>query len=171
MKLHDSKPFGGKGCLSQSEIDKLQAYCGLAIRRNVRNLEVMKRAVWAVFFHKLLTNEKPQHGIYPSDGDSWCKFKNSASPGVSHEHKHSLPATVMDAIKPVFRDLAGVDPLKKCFHGKAHNPNEHVNSVIWRRISKTVFVRLDTLKFGVYDAVFCFNDGVAKRNVLNMSGM
>jgi hypothetical protein len=23
----------------------------------------MKRAVWAVFFHKLLTNEKPQHGV------------------------------------------------------------------------------------------------------------
>jgi hypothetical protein len=54
----------------------------------------------------------------------------------------------MDAIKPVIRDLTGVDPLKKCFHGKTHNPNEHVNSVIWTRIPKTVVVGLDTLKFG-----------------------
>jgi hypothetical protein len=77
----------------------------------------------------------------------------------------------MDAIKPVFRDLAGADPLKKCFHGKSDSPNEHVNSVVWTRISKTVFVRLDTLKFGVYDAVLCFNDGVAKRCVLNMLGV
>jgi hypothetical protein len=78
----------------------------------------------------------------------------------------------MDAIRPVFRDLSGVDLLKKYFHGKTHNPNEHVNSVIWTRISKTVFVRPDTLKLWVYDAVLCFNDGVAKRNdVLNILGV
>jgi hypothetical protein len=49
IKLHDKKPLGGKGCLTQSETDKLQNYCGLAIGRNVNNLEVMKRAVWALF--------------------------------------------------------------------------------------------------------------------------
>jgi hypothetical protein len=85
----------------------------------------MKRAVWTIFFHKLLTNERPQHGVCPSGGDIWCKFKNSASSGVACERKHSLPAAVMDAIKPVFRDLAGVSLLKKCFHKKTHNPNEH----------------------------------------------
>jgi hypothetical protein len=68
--------------------------------------------------------------------------------GFAYEHKHSLPAALMDAIKPLFRDLAGVGPLKERFHGKTHNPNEHVNFVIWTRISKTVFVRLDRLKFG-----------------------
>jgi hypothetical protein len=73
--------------------------------------------------------------------------------GLHMNIKHSLPAAVMDKIKPVFRDLAGVDPLRKCFHGKTHNPNEHVNSVIGTRISKTVFVMFDTLRFGVYDAV------------------
>jgi hypothetical protein len=116
----------------------------------------------------LLTNEKPQHGLCASGGESWCKFKNSASSGAAYEHKHSLPAAVMDAIKPVFMDLACVDPLKKCFCGKTHNPNEHVNSVIWTRISKTVSVRLDTLKFRVCDAVLCFNDSVAKGNVPNI---
>jgi hypothetical protein len=34
------------------------------------------------------------------------------------------------------------------------------------------FVRLDTLKFGVYDVVFCFDDGVAKKNnALNLLGL
>jgi hypothetical protein len=61
----------------------------------------------------------------------------TASSGVAYEHKHTVPAAVMDAFKPVFRDLAGVAPLKKCFHGKIHNRNEHVTSVIWTRISKT----------------------------------
>jgi hypothetical protein len=123
-KLHDSKPVEGEGHPTQSEIEKLQNYYDVAIGRNVCNLEVMKRAVWAVFFHKLLTNKKPQHGVCPSGGDSWCKFKNSASSGFAYEHKHSLPAAVTDAIKPVLRDLPGVDTVKKCFHGKTHNLNE-----------------------------------------------
>jgi hypothetical protein len=101
----------------------------------------MKRAVWAIFFQKLLTNKEPQHGVCPSGGGNCCKLKNIASLGVTYKHKHSLPAAVMDAIKTMFRDLAGVDPLKKCFHGKIHNPNEHVTSVIWTRISKTCFCR------------------------------
>jgi hypothetical protein len=48
-----------------------------------------------------------------------------------------------------------------------------VNSVtrIWTRITKTVFVRLETLKFEVHDAVLCFNGGVVKRNVQNMLGV
>jgi hypothetical protein len=149
----------------------LEAKVASATTRNVNKLEDMERAVWAVFFRKLLTNEKPKRGVCPSGGDNWCKFKNSAILGVAYEHQHSLPAAVMEAIKPVFRDLAGVDPLKKRFHGKTHNPNEHVISVICTRISKTVSVRLDTFKFGVYYTVLCFNVGGAKRNVPNVLGM
>jgi hypothetical protein len=77
----------------------------------------------------------------------------------------------MAAIKPVFRDLAGADPLEKYFRGKTHNLNERVNSVIWTRISKTDCVRLDTFRFGLYDAVLCLNDGASKRNILSMLGM
>jgi hypothetical protein len=152
-KLHDSKPLGNKSHLTQPAIDRLQNYYGLAIRTKANNLEVMKRAMWALLFHKLLTNEKPQHGVCASGGDNWCKFNNGASSGVAYELKHYLRAGVMDSIKVVFRDLAGVDPLKKCFDTKNHNRNGHVNSVIWTRISKTVFVRLDTLKIGVCDVL------------------
>jgi hypothetical protein len=40
------------------------------MRRNVSNLEDMRRAVWVTVFHELLTNEKPRHGICPIGGDS-----------------------------------------------------------------------------------------------------
>lgn len=52
--------------------------------------------------------------------------------------------------------------------GKTQNRCECVNSVIWTSIHKTVFVGLDTLEFGLHNAVLCFNDGVAKKSdVLN----
>jgi hypothetical protein len=44
-QLCGSKSVRGKGRLTQSEIDKLHDYYGLAMRRNVSNLEDMRRAV------------------------------------------------------------------------------------------------------------------------------
>jgi hypothetical protein len=78
----------------------------------------------------------------------------------------------MVAIKPVFTYVASVDPLKRFLHGETQKLSECLNSVIWTRIPKTVFVRLETLKFGVYDAVLCFTGGVARKSdVLNMLGV
>jgi len=134
-KLHDGKPLGGKGCLIQSVIDKLKHY-GLAIRRNVKNLETMKKAVWAIYFQKLSTNEKDQHGLCSSGDANWCKFKKSACSGVAYEHKYSLPPTVMNAIKPLLRGCARVDLMKRCLHGKSQNSNESLNSVIWKGYTK-----------------------------------
>jgi hypothetical protein len=59
-------------------------------------------------------DEKPQHGLCPNVNARWCKFKNNASPGLAYQHKHCLLAVVVDANKPVFRDLATVDLLKRC---------------------------------------------------------
>ena len=46
-------------------------------------------------------------------------------------------------------------------HGQTQNPNENVNSVrpIWSRIPKTIFVDIETLHLGVYDAIATFNGG------------
>jgi len=46
-----------------------------------------------------------------------------------------------------------------------------LNYVIWSRIHKTAFVRNNTVSFGLYDAVECFNGGAEKKNgVLNIIG-
>jgi hypothetical protein len=55
----------------------------------------------------------------------------------------------------VFRDLASVHLPKRCLRGKTQNRNGSLNSAIWTRITRTLFVRLDTLKFGVYNAGLC----------------
>nr|XP_042913800.1 uncharacterized protein LOC122273890 [Parasteatoda tepidariorum] len=158
-KLSDKKVLGGRGRLTDSQIDKLQTYYGLAIRRNVGNLDHMRQAVWAIFYHKYSTDEKPQHGLCPSGTESWCGYQKALVSGMSYEHKNSLPAAVMETIRPIFRDLAHPDLLKKCLHGKTQNPNESLNNVIWSRIPKNVVVHIDTLQFGVFEAVSVFNEG------------
>ena len=79
----------------------------------------------------------------------------------------------MATIKPIFKAFTNEDLLKKqCLHGMTQNPNENFHSLIWRQVSKTEFVRLQTLRLGVHDAVFCFNNGVIKKiDVLNLLGV
>ncbi|GFX40137.1 uncharacterized protein TNCV_4317731 [Trichonephila clavipes] len=96
IKLSDGKNISGRGRLTLKEVDSIQHYYGLAIRKNLSSVEDMKRAIWAIYFHKLSTEDNPQHALCPLGEDS-------------------------------------------CFVG------------------------IETLKFGVMDAVICFNDGYVSR--------
>ncbi|GFU77054.1 uncharacterized protein TNCV_2241741 [Trichonephila clavipes] len=138
IKLSDGKNISGRGRLTLKEVDSIQHYYGLAIRKNLSSVEDMKRAIWAIYFHKLSTEDNPQHAL--------CPLVN-----------------FIESEKKVFRDLTEKDLLKKCLHGRTQNPNESFNKCIWERIPKTVFVGIETLKFGVMDAVICFNDGYVSR--------
>lgn len=54
----------------------------------------------------------------------------------------------------------------------SQNPNESINNIIWNRLPKIVFVSLNTLKFGVAEAVASFNNGnIVKCNVLHEMGI
>ncbi|GFT35035.1 uncharacterized protein TNCV_2824991 [Trichonephila clavipes] len=75
----------------------------------------MQQAIWAIFLHKLSTDEKPQHGFCPSDTDTWCKFKKAELLGETYHHKNSLPVDVVEAMRPIFRDLANPELLKSVY--------------------------------------------------------
>ncbi|GFS67454.1 uncharacterized protein TNCV_1610351 [Trichonephila clavipes] len=157
--LSDGKCLSGKNRLTEHEIDNLQSYYGSTIRRNHSSVQNMRQAIWAIFLHKLSTDEYHQHGFCPIGEDSWCGFKKAEASGKSYKHKNSLPVAVVEAMRPIFRDLSHPDLLKKCLHGKTQNPNESFHNVVWSRVPKATFVQIETLSLGVYDAVCSFNDG------------
>lgn len=55
------KNIGGKGKLTGKLIDELTIYYGLAIRRNTGSIKNMKKEIWATLYHKISTDENPQH--------------------------------------------------------------------------------------------------------------
>lgn len=56
--------------------------------------------------------------------------------------------------------------------GYTQNPNESLNNVIRTRIPKKTLFFLDTLKFGVNEAVLSYNDGQApKLKVIEKLGL
>ena len=154
-KLSDWKTLFGKGRLTDTQIDKIQSMYGVAIRANRKNLKKMKENVWAIYFHRLSTDDNPMHQLCTEN----CPYNKAQRENKQYHHKNSLPSAVMDTIKPVFRDLANPQLLEKCLEGYTQNPNESFNSLIWRYCPKRKNHGLATVNTAVSLATGVFNDG------------
>ncbi|GFS69521.1 uncharacterized protein TNCV_3893911 [Trichonephila clavipes] len=157
----DSKGFiSVKGKLTDSFIDRLQNYYGIAVRSNVGNLSGLQQNVIVALFHCSSSVEKPMHGQCPIGKDSSRYYQRALSCGKKPKEKYKgLSNEVLNMIKPTYLELCTKEQLTKCLHGKTQNSNECLNGVIWQRVPKEVFVCLKTLKSGALDAVIQFNDG------------
>ncbi|GFW42525.1 uncharacterized protein TNCV_4257191 [Trichonephila clavipes] len=79
-KLSDKKTLDDHGRLADAEIDKLQRYYGLTIRKNtdsINSINSMKRSIWATYFHKASIDAYPQHGLCPTNEDTWCEYNRA----------------------------------------------------------------------------------------------
>ncbi|GFX21222.1 uncharacterized protein TNCV_2251701 [Trichonephila clavipes] len=149
-----NKNLSGKGKLTDSFIDRLQNYYGIAVRCNVGNLSGLQQNVIVAWFHCSSSVEKPTHGQCPIGKDSWCYYQRALSCGKKPNEKYKgLSNEVLNTIKPTYLELCTKELITKCLHGKTQNSNECLNGVIWQRVPKEVFVSLKTLKSGALDAV------------------
>ncbi|GFY21117.1 CCHC-type domain-containing protein [Trichonephila clavipes] len=159
-KKTKEKGLGGKGKLSDSFIDKIQNYYGIAIRSNIGNLEEMQRAVIAAFYHCCSGKSNPMHGQCPLGSESWCTYQRAQSAGkVFYDKNAGLPKSIINKIKPTYLQLCDQNLLRKCLHGKTQNANEAFNVCLWNVVPKEIFVELQTFSLGSYIAVITFNKG------------
>ncbi|GFW12896.1 uncharacterized protein TNCV_3328291 [Trichonephila clavipes] len=155
-----NKNLSGKGKLTDSFIDRLQNYYGIAVRSNVGNLSGLQQNVIAALFHCSSSVEKLMHGQCPIGKDCWCYYQRALSCGKKPNEKYKgLSNEVLNTIKPTYLELCTKELLTKCLHGKTQNSNQCLNGVIWQRVPEEVFVCLKTLKSRALDAVIQFNAG------------
>jgi len=149
------KGLGGKGRLTDAKIDTLQNYFGIALRKNVGNLDEMVAGCMSSMMHVA-----GYHDNCPKTMDTWCSYQKDKLEGKPEiKSKSTLPCDVRKEILPVYQDLCKPTMLAKCLHGKTQNPNESFNGMIWNRVPKANHVGLDILSLGVYDAIAHFNIG------------
>lgn len=160
-KLKDNKNLGGKGRLTDKFIDEITTYYGNAIRSNKDSFTDMRKAVWAIYYHKCSTDIKPVHDFCPQGPTSWCAYQKAKSAGKLKDFKHVkvMPETVMEAIKKVFCDLSHPDLLKRCLGGRTQNPNESFNSMVWKLCPKSSGSNRVIAEIALYEAVIGFNEG------------
>ena len=68
---------------------------------------------------------------------------------------------VIDEIKPVSKDLANTDLLRRCLDGYTQNANESLNACIWKYCPKHLHHGLTVAETAVAIAVCIFNDGAS----------
>ena len=70
---------------------------------------------------------------------------------------------IHDIIKPIFTNLAADSLLSKCLpvHGQTQNTNESLDTLVWQRCPKSVFVSREVLEMAVNSAIINYNDGTA----------
>lgn len=151
--------LSGKGKLTAKLIDELTVYYGLAIRNNVNSLENMRNAIWATFYHKISTDENPQHMFCPTGSDSWCYWQKAKAEGSTVLHKPPLHEIVQKAIKPVYTALSNDELLNKCLGGFTQNSNESLNAKIWLIAPKCMPGSNRIVNIASCMAVSTYNDG------------
>ena len=144
--------------LTETMIDRLQNYFGIALRSNVITVEAMAGAILASLFHVASSSRRNLHthcekGVIRQYQRDIANDTNMYKPGPG------LPDNIISHVKPIYQDLVKPEVLKKCLHGKTQNLNESFNSMICERAPKYRYCGFDKLEFAVYDAVANFNDG------------
>lgn len=169
VKLSDGKALGGLGRLTDKKIDTLQNFYGMAIRQHRGDLEGMVSAVKAVLPHVASTEARPMHNNCPRGPESWCGYQRDRT---AYKHRNGLPDAVVEFVRPVFDDLADVELLRRCLHGKTQNSNENLNKLIWDRCSKEYYVDRYTVEEAVWSAVCYLNDGYCSvENIFSKLGV
>lgn len=74
-------------------------------------------------------------------------------------HKGGFYDAVLNKVKRTYADLCTDENLNKCLHEKTQKASASFNGMVWQRVPKHVHVSLPTLLFGLYDALWPFNDG------------
>eukprot|EP00794_Sanderia_malayensis_P002926 gene2926-3380_t len=161
VKLSDGKKINGKGRLTDKAINTMQNHYGMAIRQNIAKLYEMKKSIIAILHHSsAIDDDLERHKYCPRTNVSWCKWWLDKLNNTSTYKKNlNLPLAIREKLKPIFMDLSSDDLLKKCLHGQTQNENECLNSVIWKKCPKDVFVGRRVLELGVSCAVINFNNG------------
>lgn len=93
LVLSDGKGLKGAGRVTDKVIDLLQGYYGATIRANQSDLNGMRRAVWAIWYHKNSTDAEPEHDLCPFPPNTWCPFRKAEIEGTldTYSLKSSIP--------------------------------------------------------------------------------
>jgi len=75
------------------------------------------------------------------------------------KHANNLPQAIMEEVRPIFKDLARTELLRKCEQGYTQNSSESINNLLWKYCHKEKHHGLVTTETSVAIAVCIFNDG------------
>ncbi|ROT82000.1 hypothetical protein C7M84_024854 [Penaeus vannamei] len=132
--------------LINKNIDLSSRLSTLALKRSIkpawRTCGRTQRAFLLSFFQRFL-GAAP---VLSRCADSWCFYNTARAAGRvprSHSQENlflrTVPPAVLQEIRAVYEDLTKDDLLSRCLPEYTQNPNESLQSKVWRKCSKSKF--------------------------------
>lgn len=149
--------------LGEYMIDKLIKYYGMAIRGNYNSVELMKKAIWAAFYHYGSTNEQPHHHYCPQGLESWCSWHRASAKDdlKNYVHEKALSENVLNDIRPIYEDFSNDTLLERCLGGFTQSNNENLNNMIWEITPKVMHNGTKIMQTTTCIAICIFNEGAS----------
>ncbi|XP_065830649.1 uncharacterized protein [Oscarella lobularis] len=186
--MEDLGRVSGSGRLTKMAINRLSTYYGYAIKRNLGNVERMKKDILAVLYHSCLprnaedtgckqSTKTPseghvfqhdtcphsvadQHQYCPEGEDSWCRWQSDQATNENRYHQsRCLPHCFFHELLPIFRRLSDEDLLDRCKDGYTQNANESFHSTLWSYVPKSKYRGPLLILAGTRIAAAQFNHG------------
>ena len=79
-----------------------------ALKDGAPDVNNMQRAVMATLYHRMSTDECPQHQFCPEGADSWCRYQMETSQGVvdrTYKHKVVIKPEYGEQLLPIYKRL------------------------------------------------------------------
>ncbi|KYN07998.1 hypothetical protein ALC62_01024 [Cyphomyrmex costatus] len=148
--------------LTNTVMQELSTFYGLAVLRNANSVDDMRTAIWATYYHKCSTDANPQHTFCPEGTSSWCKYRKAEADNTLHQFKHppALHEEVQSVLKPIYDDLSSDDLLKRCVGANTQNSNESYNGCVWHFAPKHLFSGKKIVEIAAWCAACKFNEGL-----------
>ena len=77
----------GRGRITQKLQKQLSVSYAQALKDGAPDVDKMKEAVMASLYHRMSTDDQPQHQYCPRGEDSWCKYQVESSQGIRDEDR------------------------------------------------------------------------------------
>ena len=128
------------------------------IRNNVDDIYNIRKATGAVLYNCTdFRNQDYKHSMCPNDENSWYKYQLDKINGTQkYKNTINIPVNIFHIIKPIFQDLSKEEFLSKCSHGQTQNTNKALNTIIWTRCLKNIFVGRRTLELRINSVILNF---------------
>lgn len=137
-------------------IRDMSTYYNLAIQRYPDSVEDMKKEIWAGFYHKISTDDKPQHNRCDI---SWCKYLQNKAAKKPFSHKPAIAPEVQEIIRPIYESLTSDELLQRCLGRNTQNNNKSFNNCLWQLAPKHMFCGKNTIEIAAWISACLFNEG------------
>ena len=118
--LRKLKKHKGFKALTESVIDKLQKYFGIALRANTGGtVQRIAAAIWPSFLHVASNEKSYYHDLCEKSPTNWCQHQRDQFNNTNlFQHGTGLPNDVIAHVKPIYKDLIKHEELKSTFMAK-----------------------------------------------------